>query len=225
MSLRRVGGKDDGGIDLLGWWWLPSTSHGGVERRRRRFRVICQCKAEKKKAGPKYIRELEGVLHRYISYDAHTSSASNDLEKTPPGADKFPLVALFISESPFTKATLLRAQSSPVPFFLLHIPPLPRQGGEEVENEEETRIGTAIWNPALGGARGLLRGEMEVRWERSLSRNGDERPGLWWNGQKLRSWTPDSSEEGEEGLTLELSMRDQDAFFAGLAEEFSVAER
>ena len=23
MSLRRVGGKADGGIDLQGWWWLP----------------------------------------------------------------------------------------------------------------------------------------------------------------------------------------------------------
>jgi len=23
MSLTRVGGKHDGGIDLTGWWWVP----------------------------------------------------------------------------------------------------------------------------------------------------------------------------------------------------------
>jgi hypothetical protein len=24
MSLTRVGGSHDGGVDLIGWWWVPS---------------------------------------------------------------------------------------------------------------------------------------------------------------------------------------------------------
>ena len=29
MSLTRVGGKSDGGVDLLGWWWLPEVGYSG----------------------------------------------------------------------------------------------------------------------------------------------------------------------------------------------------
>lgn len=25
MSLTRVGGSYDGGVDLIGWWWVPSS--------------------------------------------------------------------------------------------------------------------------------------------------------------------------------------------------------
>lgn len=69
MSLRRVGGANDGGVDLRGWWWVPrvatpaiestaSENDGGV----RRLRVLAQCKAEKKSVGPRAVRELEGVM-------------------------------------------------------------------------------------------------------------------------------------------------------------------
>ncbi|KAJ7268674.1 hypothetical protein B0H12DRAFT_1096096, partial [Mycena haematopus] len=75
--------------------------------------------SRKKKGSPKYVREMEGVLHRYMSL----------LNPQPlsglPRPRRNPLVALLGVQSPFTKATILRAQSSPVPFFLLHIPPLP----------------------------------------------------------------------------------------------------
>ncbi|KAJ6631175.1 hypothetical protein B0H10DRAFT_1773091 [Mycena sp. CBHHK59/15] len=201
MSLRRVGGKSDGGIDLMGWWWLPPSDSEPVAGRdallaRRRLRVLAQCKAEKKKASPKYVREMEGVLHRYMSL-------------TQPAA-QYPLVALLVSESPFTKSTLLRAQSSPVPFFLLHVPPVPGPGAEE-DREEPGRIGTAVWNPALAGVRGLLGGKMEARWERSMKGGG--RPGLWWGGQRLRSWTPDGAADDQ--LTLE----NEDKIFEALAED------
>jgi len=209
MSLRRVGGKSDGGIDLMGWWWLPPTESESPQaisapdplRRRRRLRVLAQCKAEKKKASPNYVRELEGVLHRYISLTDSSSS----------GSSQYPLVALLVSESPFTKSTLLRAQSSPVPFFLLHIPPSTDPDASEEAYEEPSRIGTAVWNPALAGVNGLLQGKMEARWERSLT--GAGRPGLWWGGQRIRSWTPDGP------LEEQLTMEKEDRFFEALAEE------
>ncbi|KAF8632884.1 hypothetical protein AX17_004730 [Amanita inopinata Kibby_2008] len=219
MSLQRVGGREDGGIDLQGWWWLPevpsesskeSVISGHVEQPefRRRLRVLAQCKAEKKKASPKYVRELEGVMLRYIALSPRTNddlsqkalsmSSSEDLPKL----SHYPLVALLVSESPFTKSTLLRAHSSPLPFLLLHIPPLPETREKvspdvgEVNQElvrqspdENNGIGSAFWNPALAGSRGVLGAEMEIRWERSL--DGEcGRPSMWWRNRKLKSWIP-----------------------------------
>jgi hypothetical protein len=217
MSLRRVGGKSDGGIDLMGWWWLPAPESlpsdlqnqnaSGSGPNRRRLRVLAQCKAEKKKASPKYVREMEGVLHRYMSLLNSPVSLGAGVSST----SQYPLVALLVSESPFTKSTLLRAQSSPVPFFLLHIPPLPDPNvpREELDPDEEpNKIGSAVWNPAL--VRGLLGSQMEARWERSPSGTG--RPGLWWGGQRLQSWTPDGSSE-------DLTLEHEDHFFESLAEQ------
>ncbi|KAK7019016.1 hypothetical protein R3P38DRAFT_3274106 [Favolaschia claudopus] len=194
MSLRRVGGKSDGGIDLMGWWWLPnpdSSSASKDELHRRRLRVLAQCKAEKRKPGPKYVREMEGVLHRHMLSLSTTT--------------QYPLVALLVSESPFTKGTILRAQSSPVPFFLLHLPPVgppslgmsresEQTGDSDTEPEaDDQRIGSAVWNPAL--SRGLLGNMMEARWERAPT--GVGRPGLWWAGQRLQSWVPDQPPDME----------------------------
>lgn len=187
MSLKRVGGKEDGGIDLLGWWWLPSTDVSSSNRRR--IRVIGQCKAEKKKLGPKFIRELEGVLFRFLTnpLDIHKPP---DPEFTNPDTSQLPIVALLLSESEFTKSAILRANSSPIPFFLLHLP--------AVDNSDDTSeadglgdLGMALCNPALSGRDGLLKGYMELRWERRGYRSdGRGRPAVWWGNQKLHSWTP-----------------------------------
>jgi hypothetical protein len=114
--------------------------------------------------GPNYVREMEGVLGRFPQ----------------------PAVALLISQSAFTKATLLRAVSSPLPFFLLHLP--------AEEDAEGGEVGAAVWNPALGGVDGLLGGEAEMRWERSSDTLALDpgRPGLWWKGKRLKSWIPDN---------------------------------
>lgn len=196
MSLRRVGGKSDGGVDLQGWWWLPPTLDLGANASdiaapkeslagRRRLRVFAQCKAEKKKFSPNYVREMEGVLHRYLS--SSKMNLGNDS-----GDIVCPLVALLLSESPFTTSTFLRAQSSPVPFFLLHLPPVTFEAeASDADCEEVLRkgIGTAFWNPALGGERGILGGHIEARWERATGGRG--RPGLWCLGKKIQNWTPD----------------------------------
>jgi hypothetical protein len=57
MSLKRIGGRSDYGIDLLGIWSLPSLT--------RPLKVIAQCKAFSGKGGaggPANIRELEGAF-------------------------------------------------------------------------------------------------------------------------------------------------------------------
>lgn len=197
MSLCRVGGKGDGGVDLQGWWWLPdnrpaseAVSLQDVDGcSRRRIRVLAQCKAERKKMGPNYIREMEGVLHRYV-YSMNRNALLREAD---------PIVALLVSESTFTKAAVMRVLSSPVPFLLIHLPPT--EG--PLDTEEHDRVGSALWNPALSGEDGVLKGEFELRWERPLSTPGtkptavsDGRPGLWWRGGKLRSWTPEEEGDG-----------------------------
>lgn len=199
MSLKRVGGRDDGGIDLQGWWWLPSTDNSSLlnhdiatsssPSNRRRIRVIGQCKAEKQKLGPKYVRELEGVLFRFLtmpsSLDFHKPS---DPEFTNPDASHLPMVALLMSESAFTKSAILRANSSPIPFFLLHLPAVD-DSDATTEDDGLGDLGMALCNPALCGRDGLLKGNMELRWERRGSDRG--RPAVWWGNQKLHSWTPE----------------------------------
>ncbi len=55
LSLTRVGGPSDGGIDLLGRWHLPDTSSAPL-------RVLVSCKAFKGYVGPNIVRELEGTF-------------------------------------------------------------------------------------------------------------------------------------------------------------------
>lgn len=54
ISLKRIGGRSDYGIDLLGTWETPSSSEP--------LKVLVQCKALARKAGPNLIRELEGTF-------------------------------------------------------------------------------------------------------------------------------------------------------------------
>jgi hypothetical protein len=183
MSLKRVGGKGDGGVDMLGWWWVPELlQDASVMGERRRIRVLAQCKAEKKKIGPKYVRELEGVLHRFHMSNIRRENLDDAPSRATPH-QHLPSLGLFISESPFTKATILYAQSSSIPLLLLHLPPVDQ---EKTSASCENSLGTAIWNPALAGDQGLLGGQMEIRWERS--NRGPDRPGLWWRNSKLPSW-------------------------------------
>jgi Protein of unknown function (DUF2034) len=54
MSLKRIGGKSDYGIDLLGTWPAPSASEP--------LKVLVQCKAFARKIEPSQARELEGAF-------------------------------------------------------------------------------------------------------------------------------------------------------------------
>jgi hypothetical protein len=55
MQLKRIGGRSDCGIDLLGTWTVPSASQP--------LKVLIQCKAHaSKKIEPSQARELEGAF-------------------------------------------------------------------------------------------------------------------------------------------------------------------
>ncbi|KAF8834680.1 hypothetical protein BDN67DRAFT_914442 [Paxillus ammoniavirescens] len=200
MSLRRVGGKSDGGIDLVGWWWLPFSNpplglDDGLPRRR--LRVLAQCKAEKKKFGPNYVREMEGVWHTQSRSLSPSHSLSPSYERERLGV--YSTVALLLSESPFSQSTLLRAYKSTVPFLLVHLPPtiiysspLTSTSESSPTSPNPAAIGAVFPNPTLTN----LVNPLVICWERSSNAIGENmsigaRPGLWWHGHKLRSWTPD----------------------------------
>ncbi|KAJ9108486.1 hypothetical protein QFC20_003392 [Naganishia adeliensis] len=123
MSLTRVGGKGDGGIDLRGWWNMPpkqedSPSHATSEQAQQRIRVLAQCKAEKLRPGPKLIREMEGVARREHDLSREATSESS-LHGTPASES---IVTLLCSRSGFSPAAVVEANRSRIPMLLLHIP-------------------------------------------------------------------------------------------------------
>ena len=212
---------------------------------RRRLRVLAQCKAEKRKMGPAYLRELEGVVHRYAAAAATTTTTtgiqphpsesksprdpqamfSNDDPNPTPTAEAKelapplppPLIALLISQSAFTRHCLLAAHTSPLPFLLVHLPPPPppsagRGGGSGGDGGSSSAIGAVFGNPALVSAKGVLGGELEIRWEHGGASGGvpsskqssgmlggaaTGRPRLWWQGQPLPSWTPEAGTDAD----------------------------
>ncbi|KIP09901.1 hypothetical protein PHLGIDRAFT_59943, partial [Phlebiopsis gigantea 11061_1 CR5-6] len=188
MSLRRVGGKADGGIDLQGWWWLPAENSSLYDHPNgyRRLRVLVQCKRESKKLGPKYIRELEGVLHRYGA----TQSSNEDVTSPP-------VVGMLISASPFSKMAITHAHSSPIPLVLLHLavpegtaPVTSEDPADRDSTSSEGTFASIVFNPTLGSKTGLLRGHCEARWEHAADPTSEGRLRLWWKGQTMKSWTP-----------------------------------
>lgn len=62
FSLTRVGGKGDGGVDLIGTWTLPEPA--SLPAAKRSFRVLCQAKrmSPNRGPGPALMRELEGTV-------------------------------------------------------------------------------------------------------------------------------------------------------------------
>lgn len=78
MSLQRIGGKSDYGIDLLGTWKLPSSKQP--------FKILIQCKAFVAKVRPSVVRELEGAF-----------------VGAPPGWRDPDVLGFLVSQTPATK--------------------------------------------------------------------------------------------------------------------------
>ncbi|KAL7627444.1 hypothetical protein AAE478_001637 [Parahypoxylon ruwenzoriense] len=82
FDVRRVGGRSDAGIDLLGTWRVPSSPLAPL-------RVLIQCKASSSQStriGPHFVRELEGA---FIG--------------APPGWRGTGVIGLLVTQRPATK--------------------------------------------------------------------------------------------------------------------------
>jgi len=221
MALHRVGGARDGGIDLTGWWDLPSYTRDETSESAsvpNRLRVIAQCKAEKGKVGPRYIREIEGVaaglvLQSSAGYPPGGAEprALSDIHGrvyTVEEVQRSPVVALLVSQSPFTKEAYLRAVKSPVPLMLVELGFGPEVDSEfgvglpELAGEAKEWLGpkSIMANPSLiSSDNGVLRGQLEVRTEKGFVEQLGllERPCVWWMGQRLSDLARPPSSRGE----------------------------
>ncbi|ADV22405.1 hypothetical protein I315_00748 [Cryptococcus gattii Ru294] len=201
MSLRRVGGANDGGVDLRGWWWVPrmatpaiefaaSENDGGL----RRLRVLAQCKAEKKSVGPRAVRELEGVMSQLEFRREQQSTAEA-------------AIAILISQSGFTKNAMQHATQSRIPLMLLHLPggqptaltlmsSSPESDTGTFPNQERIKVESAWWNRSL--SHGILGGKMELRREVLVTSDGlGASTALWMDGKKLDRCVPSEVDELE----------------------------
>ncbi|WVQ75140.1 hypothetical protein IAR50_004749 [Cryptococcus sp. DSM 104548] len=187
MSLRRVGGAGDGGVDLKGWWWVPGETSSHTESVReefRRLRVVAQCKAEKKSVGPRAVRELEGVMSQ-LEYRREKSSS----EAT---------VAIFLSQTGFTKNAMIHASQSRAPMMLFHLPggqyvdasPLSSSPESNQNTESPIKVESAWWNRAL--SHGVLGGRMDLRREMLTNGGGvaGTNVGLWMDGARIDRLVP-----------------------------------
>ncbi|KAG1884329.1 hypothetical protein F4604DRAFT_1901317 [Suillus subluteus] len=119
---------------------------------------------------------LQSRMEQHPSNGPHSSFFKNVSRCT---------VALLLSESKFTTATLTRALGSSIPFLLMHLPsPLPVFSHSCVEEKL-----ALLLEPLSCGAQGLLHGELDVRWEDNLGGGGW--PGLWCRDKRVQSSTLD----------------------------------
>ena len=72
-------------------------------------------------------------------------------------------MAILLSQSGFSSAAMQHATRSGAPMMLVHLPG--GQPDETTDQSEDILVAGAWWNPALGGRRGLLGGDFELRRE------------------------------------------------------------
>ncbi|KAI1205691.1 uncharacterized protein F4807DRAFT_441935 [Annulohypoxylon truncatum] len=105
FDLRRVGGRDDCGIDLLGTWRLPIppfSSSISNPHPHPPLRVLVQCKAsaaQSTKIKPHQIRELEGAFAGAPPAWRHSFLGSPYPTSTPGS----PILGFLVTQKPATK--------------------------------------------------------------------------------------------------------------------------
>lgn len=146
LSLLRVGGANDKGVDLRGWWDVPPRLPDQKEAKR--WSVVVQCKAEKEKLGPSVIRDLEGAV-------AHGMDGVGGKGVEGRGG-----IAVLVALSGFSPASLILASSSSTPLLLLHLAEgIAGKGVDEGIGKGEKggwmRVEKVVVNEALRGLVGL----------------------------------------------------------------------
>ena len=134
ISLHRVGGRDDAGVDLVGTWHIPQTEHP--------VRVFMQCKALRKKAGPYLLRELEGsfrslpavgwkTLHKaaVLVCPTHATKGVRDgMTRSP-----YPLIWLMVDRDGTLQQALWNANVEKLGMGMLGVETLHGGGGDVPE--------------------------------------------------------------------------------------------
>jgi hypothetical protein len=159
----------------------------------RRLRLLAQCKAEKVKAGPRLIREMEGVarrgfdlLHQHgqskgFGNGAQVEIMPDDWLAVPSGSVDIldTITTVICTRAGFSSSATVEAMRSRVPMLLLHIPFETEDAVRLIEWQQKhddpnnvnshyplpTVLQAAYSNPALTGSAGILGEALELRKE------------------------------------------------------------
>ncbi|WFC96402.1 hypothetical protein MBRA1_003059 [Malassezia brasiliensis] len=159
MDVYRTGGAHDRGMDLCGWW-SPHTLSSVHNQPGTRVRVVTQCKAIAKPAGPHVVRELEGTLVRAAWDKFAPNSTTPDALATQP--HEAPLIGVLAVLSGFSKHAMLQARSSRIPMLLLHLT-------SPHSDFRDLHCAGFVWNEAL--AHGVLDNRFDIGWVERASRS------------------------------------------------------
>ncbi|GAA5877923.1 hypothetical protein JCM1840_002948 [Sporobolomyces johnsonii] len=158
MSLIRVGGRQDAGVDLRGRWsgkLSEGVSPGG---RKPSWPIIVQCKAEKERVGPSIVRELEGTLQAE-SFKVSSSSFSRRIHSSRLSSAtvrNVETLGFLVTLNGFTEDAIRRAWASDTPISLLHLAVAnPEKLGVPDEDVGEVYVVSKTVNPRM---KELLRG-------------------------------------------------------------------
>jgi hypothetical protein len=171
---------------------MDIRSHGPSQPGRR-LRVLAQCKAEKTKAGPKLIREMEGVARRgfdllhwsspQLHQDAYRASdmPKEWQEHSSTSHNTLPSITTIVcTRTGFSSSATVEALRSRIPMLLLHIPFEVEDAIRVINWQQESQASTAdttvpypvpavlraaYSNPALTATNGVLGDSLELRKE------------------------------------------------------------
>ncbi|KAJ3182965.1 hypothetical protein HDU87_007387 [Geranomyces variabilis] len=120
LSLRRVGGADDRGVDLRGQWDFCSTTRPMAPS----LPAIVQCKDyETARAGPALIRELEGTAARESPGTVAVFACSAGFSQAAVAAafaSLTPIALVVVAETGISRMTLNRALTAAIPGLVVY---------------------------------------------------------------------------------------------------------
>ncbi|KAJ5084034.1 hypothetical protein NUU61_008613 [Penicillium alfredii] len=148
LTLHRVGGRDDAGIDLVGTWHLPGRE------REQALRVLVQCKALKTKLGPNLVRELEGAFRQapvgwrtgqtvglLVSPREATKGVRDAMARST-----YPLLWLMVERDGTLKQALWNAQTEELGLVPLGVETRYGAAGDDVESGSVSKEITLTWD-------------------------------------------------------------------------------